>query len=76
MEEVKEILIEKPIGVYVKVNAEGYITDVNSDIFITDFEGWQKFDEGYGDKYAHAQNCYFNNSLTDDVGKYIIKYDK
>ena len=63
-----------PIGVYVKVNEDGFITDVNSDIFITDFTGWQKIDEGYGDKFAHAQSQYFENTFVDDKGFYKIKY--
>ena len=64
---------EQPISVYVKVNEEGYVTDVNSDIFIKDFTGWQKIDEGYSDKYAHAQSHYFETALVDDVGNYLIK---
>ena len=64
---------EQPISVYVKVNEEGFIIDVNSDIFIKDFTGWQKIDEGYGDKYAHAQSQYFDENLIDNEGKYIIK---
>ena len=49
----------KPIGVYAKYNQNGNITEVNSDIFIRDFTGWTKIDEGYGDRYAHAQSQYF-----------------
>lgn len=64
----------EPIGVYVKVNEDGFITDVNSDIFITNFTGWQKIDEGYGDKFAHAQSNYFEMPLIDEQGKYQIKY--
>lgn len=50
---------EKPIGVYVKYDENGNIKEVNSDIFITDFTGWTKIDEGFGDRYAHAQSQYF-----------------
>lgn len=63
-----------PIGVYVKVNEDGFITEVNSDIFIADFTGWQKIDEGYGDKFAHAQSQYFEDPLIDENGQYQIKY--
>ena len=49
----------KPIGVYAKYDQNGNITEVNSDIFIRDFTGWTKIDEGYGDRYAHAQSQYF-----------------
>ncbi len=51
----------KPIGVYAKYDQNGNITEVNSDIFIRDFTGWTKIDEGYGDRYAHAQSQYFEN---------------
>ena len=64
---------EKPIGVYVKLNEEGFVTDVNSDIFISNFDGWAKIDEGYGDKFAHAQSNYFETPLIDENGNYVIK---
>ena len=57
---IEEDFEEKPIGVYVKKNNNGEIIEVNSDLFITDFTGWEKIDEGYGDKYAHAQSQYFD----------------
>ena len=63
----------KKIGVYVKTNLEGYITDINSDIFIKNFDGWVKLDEGYGDRYAHAQNKYFGRSLINENGNYRYK---
>ena len=47
-----------PIGVYVKRASNGKVLEINSDIFIEDFEGWEKIDEGFGDKYAHAQTQY------------------
>lgn len=64
---------EPKISVYVKLNEEGFVTDVNSDIFISNFEGWQKIDEGYGDKYAHAQSQYFEKPLIDENGNYVIR---
>ena len=73
MEEIIEEVKERPIGVYVKTNEEGYITEVNSDIFIEDFTGWQKIDEGYGDKFAHAQSQYFESGLRNKKGEYINK---
>jgi len=66
--------IEKPIGVYVKLNEEGFITNINSDIFIDDYNGWQKIDEGYGDRYSHCQSNYFDRPLVDEFGNYQIKY--
>lgn len=68
-------LQEQPIRVYVKVNADGYITEINSEIFIKDFTGWIEIDKGYGDKYAHAQSQYFDKSLINEFGKYNYKYE-
>ena len=65
---------EQPIRVYVKVNADGYITEINSEIFIKDFTGWIEIDKGYGDKYAHAQSQYFDKPLINDDGNYNYKY--
>lgn len=67
---------EQPISVYVKTNAGGYITEVGSDIFIKDLTGWIKIDEGYGDKYAHAQSQYFDKPLVDDFGNYNYKFEE
>lgn len=60
-------------GVYVKINSDGFITDVNSDIFIDNLEGWTKIDEGEGDKYDHAQSQYFDSPLIDEFGNYTHK---
>lgn len=55
-------------NVYVKANAEGYITAVNSDVFIANLSGWTKIDEGNGDKYHHAQGNYFPKPIYTDSG--------
>jgi len=60
----------KKVGVYIKVNEQGFIVDINSDIFIENFDGWIKIDEGEGDRFVHAQTCYFENSLIDETGNY------
>lgn len=67
--------MNEKIGVYIKTNADGYITEVGSDIFIRDFIGWIKIDSGRGDKYAHAQSQYFNKPLIDELGKFNYKYE-
>lgn len=53
----------KPYEVYVKVDEKNRIISVNSSAFLTDFDGWIKIDEGFGDKYHHAQGNYFPDSL-------------
>ncbi len=60
-------IIEKPIKVYVKRDENGNIIEVNSEIFIDNLDGWEYLDEGFGDKYAHAQSQYFDEPLLNDV---------
>jgi hypothetical protein len=59
--------------VYAKADENGYITAVNSNIFLSDVTGWTKIDEGTGDKYAHAQGNYFEQPLIDENGCYNYK---
>ena len=68
-----EEMIEQPIKVYVKVNENNEIIDVGSSIFIKDLNGWIKIDEGFGDKYAHAQSQYFEKPLINEDGSYNYK---
>lgn len=69
-----ESLQEKPIKVYVKIDNNNNIIDVNSEIFINDFTGWVYIDEGFGDKYAHAQSQYFDKPLVNEYGTYSYKF--
>lgn len=62
-----------PYNVYVKINVSGYITAVNSSEFLTDTTDWTKIDEGYGDKYHHAQGNYFPQPIYTMVGAYRYK---
>ena len=71
-----EEMIEQPIKIYVKVNENNEIIDVGSSIFIKDLNGWIKIDEGFGDKYAHAQSQYFYRPLINEDGIYSFKYIK
>ena len=59
--------------VYVKTNASGYITTVNSSAFLPDTAGWTGIDSGYGDKYHHAQGNYFPQPIIDERGIYRYK---
>lgn len=63
-----------PYKVYIKLNADNYITAVNSSAFILDATGWIEIDSGYGDKYHHAQGNYFPIPLYDDMGRFNYKY--
>ena len=64
----------KKIGVYIRIDVEDNVIDVNSDVFIDDLSGWIKIDEGFGDKYAHAQSQYFDEPLMNELGVYTYKY--
>lgn len=70
-----EELQEQPIKVYIKVNSNNEIIDINSEIFIKDFTDWIEIDKGYGDKFSHAQSQYFDKSLINEFGKYNYKYE-
>jgi hypothetical protein len=63
----------KPYEVYIKTNKNGYIIAVNSSEFLSDTAGWVKIDEGYGDKYHHAQGNYFPQPIITDGGAYRYK---
>lgn len=54
-----DVLFDRKVKVFVKTNKDGYITQIDSDVFLKEFDGWIQFDEGYGDKYVYAQTSYF-----------------
>ena len=45
--------------VYVRADEAGRIVEINSSAFLADTAGWTAIDEGYSDKYHHAQGNYF-----------------
>lgn len=59
--------------VYVKVDKNNNIIDINSSAFVS-FEWGIKIDEGTGDKYHHAQNYYFPKSIytSDKIPQYKL----
>ena len=61
--------MEDIIKVYVKVDSNNVITEIDSSTFIFTIEGWTKIDEGNGDKYVHAQGNYLEKGLIDSNGK-------
>ena len=58
----------QPYGVYVQTDDQNRITAINSDAFLPSLDGWVKIDEGYGDKYHHAQGNYFPLPIRDESG--------
>ena len=61
--------------VYVSLQ-DGYITSINSEIFLSEEEmsTMAEIDQGQGDKYAHAQSQYLEKGLVDEQGRYNYKY--
>ena len=65
--------MEENIKVYVTIDKNNCITQINSGIFISDIDGWILMDEGEGDKYSHAQGNYLDKPLMDMQCKYNYK---
>lgn len=61
--------------VYVSLQ-DGYITSINSEIFLSEEEiqTMTEIDKGQGDKYAHAQSQYLEKGLVDEQERYNYKY--
>lgn len=64
-----------PHGVYVKTDESDQIIAINSSAFLQDTDGWVKIDEGYGDRYHHAQGNYFLMPIMDEQGAYRFKLE-
>lgn len=65
--------MEESYIVYIKIDTANRITAVNSSAFLTDTTGWVEIDQGYGDKYHHAQGNYFPLPIVTDGGAYRYK---
>lgn len=61
--------------VYVSLS-NGYITSINSEIFLSqkEIQAMTEIDQGQGDKYAHAQGLYLEKGLVDEHGRYNYKF--
>ena len=61
--------------VYVSLQ-DGYITSINSEIFLSqeEIQAMTEIDKGQGDKYAHAQGLYLEKGLVDEHGRYNYKF--
>ena len=59
--------------VYVKTDNVGRIIAVNSNAFLSSFDGWIEIDSGTGDKYHHAQGNYLPLPIMDEHGVYRYK---
>lgn len=61
--------------VYVSLS-NGYITSINSEIFLSreEMSTMTEIGQGQGDKYAHAQGLYLEKGLVDEQGRYNYKF--
>ena len=71
---MEEMIKEQPIKVYIKVNTNNEVIEVNSEIFIQDTTSWIEIDSGFGDKFAHAQSQYFEKPLMNEDGCYNYSF--
>lgn len=60
--------MEEKYTVYIRTDEAGRIVEINSSAFLGDTAGWTAIDEGYSDKYHHAQGNYFPQPLYDVRG--------
>lgn len=68
---------EAKFKVYIKLDENKIIKRIESNISSSyiNFTDWLEIDEGYGDKFSHAQSQYLERGLTDEKGRYNYKYD-
>lgn len=62
--------------VYIRVDSSNRVLEINSSAFLADTEGWTQIDEGWGDRYHHAQGNYLDGPLYDDNGIPRYKLDR
>lgn len=65
-----------PYAVLVRTDEQNRITEINSSAFVADANGWTKIDEGWGDKFHHAQGNYLPKPLMDERGVYRYKLEE
>lgn len=65
-------MTQEPYKVYVQTDGENRVISINSSAFVGG-EGWVQIDEGYTDKYHHAQGNYFPQPIIDERGIYRYK---
>lgn len=65
-----------PYAVLVRTDEQNRITEINSSAFVADADGWTKIEEGWGDKYHHAQGNYLPKPLMDERGVYRYKLEE
>ena len=64
----------QPYIVYIKADEQNRIIAVNSSDFLLDVSDWVEIDNGYIDKYHHAQSNYFPQPIVDERGVFRYLY--
>ena len=62
--------------VYIRIDDQSRVLEINSSAFLADTEGWTQIDEGWGDKYHHAQGNYLDGPLYTEDGIPRYKLDR
>ena len=65
-----------PYAVLVRTDEQNRIIAINSSAFVADADGWTKIEEGWGDKFHHAQGNYLPKPLMDERGVYRYKLEE
>lgn len=65
----------QPYGVYVKTDDKQRIIAINSDAFLPDTDRWARIDEGFGDRFHHAQGNYLDKPIMDERGIFRYKLE-
>ena len=62
--------------VYIRIDGQSRVLEINSSAFLADTAGWTQIDEGWGNKYHHALGNYLDGPLYDDNGIPRYKLDR
>lgn len=62
--------------VYIRIDDQSRVLEINSSAFLADTTGWKQIDEGWGDRYHHAQGNYLDGPLYTEDGIPRYKLDR
>ena len=71
-----DVVFNRKFKVFAKVNKEGFITDIESDVFLKDTTDWVFIDEGKGYRFVYPHTMYFGEPIVDEDGNYKFKVEK
>ena len=61
--------------VYIKIDNNNQIININSSAYLKDASGWIEIDKGQGFKYQHAQNYYLKKPIKKNRKNYNYKWE-